>query len=384
MDKSVPAGAAMLLDFIYRTETGMGPPDCYKVIYGHNQGKLAKPITSMTLDEVQAAQPGWSKQFGSSAAGAAQFMKNTLDAPNTLRDIEGEMGLTGKEKFSPDLQDRMAFHLLKRRGYLDFMAGRIGVVEFGKRLAMEWASFPVLAKTKGQKRQVERGQSYYAGDGRNKALTSPEVVEAVLARVFALSEVPAEPEIVAPAPIPTVPMPVAPRPNWVPGVLIVLMAIAVFAWQWISGQAVDAVATVFPNGAPIPQDRPAQFFGGGSSSIVTEIGWQIALAFVGPLVSAAATAAVGWVVYLWGRLLKTDFDKKSADALHAALERGMLAAVDALGRRANRSSLLSFAADYAQQWNGGTVKRFGLGHEDLMQLALPHLTTAKQTSGRVS
>ncbi len=65
------------------------------------------------------------------------------------------------------------------------MSGQIGVTEFGKRLAQEWASFPVLAATKGQKRTVQRGQSYYAGDGLNKALVKPEKVEAVLDQVKA-------------------------------------------------------------------------------------------------------------------------------------------------------------------------------------------------------
>lgn len=57
---------------------------------------------------------------------------------------------------------------------------------------MEWASFPVLVGTKGQKRTVKRGQSYYAGDGLNKALVAPDAVEAILDRVKAAgSAVPA-------------------------------------------------------------------------------------------------------------------------------------------------------------------------------------------------
>jgi hypothetical protein len=185
---------------------------------------------------------------------------------------------------------------------------------------------------------------------------------------------PDAPVIVYPAPIPAVP---TARPNVLPILIIGILAIAVFAWQWFTGQQAPASSLVFSNGAPIPQTRP-QFFGGGSSSIVTEIGWQIALAFVGPLVSAAATAAVGWVVYWWGRVLKTEFDQKSADALHAALARGILAGVEALGVRAGRGALTSFAASYVQQWNGGTVKKFGLSHEALTQLAVPHLADVKR------
>ena len=52
MDKTVPAGAAILLDFIGNTEVGRKPPEAYDVIYGHKQGKLPKPLTAMTLDEV--------------------------------------------------------------------------------------------------------------------------------------------------------------------------------------------------------------------------------------------------------------------------------------------------------------------------------------------
>lgn len=86
--------------------------------------------------------------------------------------------------FTPDLQDRLGYHLLKRRGYEEFAAGNLPLVEFGKRLAREWASLPVLADTKGASRNVSRGQSFYAGDGLNKALVKPERVEAVLKRVL--------------------------------------------------------------------------------------------------------------------------------------------------------------------------------------------------------
>jgi len=179
MDRTVPDGAALLLDFIRKTEVGREDRASYDVIYANKQGKLAKPLTSMTIDEVLAAQRGWSKNHGSSAAGGYQFMRNTLI------DLKEELGLRGSQKLDPDLQDRLGYHLLKRRGYEGYMAGTINRIEFGKRLAMEWASFPVLAGTKGQKRQVKRGQSYYAGDGLNKALVAPDVVEAVLDRVKA-------------------------------------------------------------------------------------------------------------------------------------------------------------------------------------------------------
>jgi len=187
MHKSIPLTAAHILKFIYRTETGHDAPECYEVVFGHKQAKLSKPLTRMTFDEVVAGGPARTKQFGSSAAGAAQFMRDTLDAPKTSADLKGQLGLTGDELFDADLQDRMAFHLLKRRGYDKFMAGSIGVVAFAKGLAQEWASFPVLQSVKGAHRQVARGETYYAGDKLNKALITPEQVEELLREAKAMA-----------------------------------------------------------------------------------------------------------------------------------------------------------------------------------------------------
>ncbi len=179
MDKTVPAGAAILLDFIRKTEVGRTDRASYDVIYGHNQDKLPKPITYMTIGELVDAQASFTKRFKSSASGGYQFMRKTL------QDLSRELRLNGRQIFDPDLQDRLGYYLLKRRGYEEFMAGTISMTEFAKQLAMEWASFPVLAPTKGQHQQLKRGQSYYDGDALNKALVSPEAIEAVMRKVKA-------------------------------------------------------------------------------------------------------------------------------------------------------------------------------------------------------
>lgn len=179
MDPSIPKSAAILLDFIRQTEVGTSGPSGYDVIYGFNQGKLPKRLTQMTLAEVQAAQPSWTRNFKSSAAGGYQFMRATLGG------LIRELGLSGSQLLDANLQDRLGYHLLKRRGYLQWMAGTMSGVEFGKRLAQEWASFPVLAATKGAHRQLARGQSYYSGDKLNKALVSPSQIENLLARARA-------------------------------------------------------------------------------------------------------------------------------------------------------------------------------------------------------
>jgi len=181
MNPAIPPAAAHLLHFISRTETGKTDATTYQVVYGHNQGRLSAPLTAMTLRQVLAAQKGWTRQFGSSACGAYQFMRQTLQGLKT------ELALSDGQKFDADLQDRLGYHLLKRRGFALFVRGKISATEFGRRLAMEWASFPVLAKTKGAKRTVQRGECYYAGDGLNKALVKPEEVEAVLDEVKRLA-----------------------------------------------------------------------------------------------------------------------------------------------------------------------------------------------------
>lgn len=177
MDKTVPAGAALLLDFIAETETGRNDASKYRTVYAHKEGRLPKPITSMTVNQWIAAGPSWTKNHGSSAAGAYQFMNAT-----TL-DLKRELGLRGAQVMDPDLQDRLGYHLLRRRGYDAFMSGDLDRVTFAKNLAKEWASFPVLEATSGPHRRVERGQSYYSGDRLNKALIAPEKVEKVLAGV---------------------------------------------------------------------------------------------------------------------------------------------------------------------------------------------------------
>lgn len=193
MDKTVPPGAAILLDFIRDTEVGSADRSSYDVIYGHKQGKLKVPLTQMTYGDIVDAQKAWSKNNGSSAAGAYQFMRATLIG--IAKEIPS---ISGKDVFNPDFQDRLGFHLLMRRGYLDFVTGKIDIEEFGKKLAQEWASFPVLADTKGATRSLKRGQSYYAGDGLNKALVKPETVEAVLRDVLAAAKRPVDVPVAKP------------------------------------------------------------------------------------------------------------------------------------------------------------------------------------------
>jgi muramidase (phage lysozyme) len=167
---SIPAPAYEILALIRVTETGRADATAYDTIFGHQEKKLSKPITSMTVNELQGHQPGFTKSFGSSASGAYQFMLATL------RDLETKLSLSGSEIFNPELQDRLGFELLKRRGFQPWLDGKSSTDTFMIGLAKEWASFPVPSRMRGAHRVCERGQSYYAGDGLNKALIAPDVV----------------------------------------------------------------------------------------------------------------------------------------------------------------------------------------------------------------
>src|SRR5690606_22390784 len=91
--------------------------------------------------------------------------------------------LSGKEIFNETLQDDLAVALMIRRGYLRYLRNEITAVTFANNLAKEWASLPVVIDMQGSSRKVKKGQSYYAGDGLNKALHDPDKV---LAKVMAL------------------------------------------------------------------------------------------------------------------------------------------------------------------------------------------------------
>ncbi len=252
MDKTVPAGAALLLDFI----GGIEAPRGYDVIYGNNQDKLPKPITQMTIGELVDAQASFTKRFKSSASGRYQFMRDTL------QDLSRELGLRGTQIFDANLQDRLGYHLLKRRGYDLFIAGKISRTEFGKRLAQEWASLPVLAATQGAHRQLKRGQSYYAGDALNKSLVTPAKVEAVLNKVKTAGS--AQPVVAVPEVV-TVEKPVVADP----GELGTKPSKSKTVWTWAGAAIMSAVSGV------------GSFLGG--------LDWRVQLVF--------SAAIIGFAIY---------------------------------------------------------------------------------------
>ena len=205
MPPNVPPGAALLLDFIAGLETNRPGQAGYETIIGYRNekpGTLPQPITAMTLEQLLAEQKRWVKNLRapSGAAGRYQIIRPTLLS------LIAELGIPLSATFTPELQDRFGLALLKRRGWNQFAARTLSPRDFGNRLAREWASFPVLSRQQGAHRTVERGESYYAGDGINASLARASEAEAVLAAVLNTLNAP------APSPEPT-PAPQLPEPK---------------------------------------------------------------------------------------------------------------------------------------------------------------------------
>lgn len=125
---------------------------------------VRKNLTEMTVQEVLNWQDCIDKHYLSEAAGKYQILEDTL------REIAKGME---SYVFTEAFQDRMAIKLMKRRGLARAGKG-LSVEQFCINLSKEWASLPVVINCRGSERDVKKGQSYYAGDGLNRAGVDPD------------------------------------------------------------------------------------------------------------------------------------------------------------------------------------------------------------------
>lgn len=148
-----------LLNLIGQGESGNN----YNAVFGNAASEV--DLGQMTLEQVMEAQAkAVAAGSPSSAIGKYQILRQTHEQ------LRQELGLTGKEKYTPRLQDTMALALLQRRGYDKWKSGALSTAQFARRLSQEWAALP----------NPETGNSYYQGDGLNKARVSPKQVYAAL------------------------------------------------------------------------------------------------------------------------------------------------------------------------------------------------------------
>lgn len=169
MQETQKIHTADLLNTIAKVES----KNNYNAYFG-NPGNASIQFTSMTVGEVLA----WQKQFveqgnPSSAVGRYQFISSTLSG------LVRELKIDQNAKFDQQLQDKLAVVLLERRGVREYVDGKISREAFAHNLSKEWAALP---KAIGERPE----QSYYAGDGLNKAQLSLDEVYAGIASVHKL------------------------------------------------------------------------------------------------------------------------------------------------------------------------------------------------------
>jgi conjugal transfer mating pair stabilization protein TraG len=110
-------------------------------------------LTDMTLDQVRQVQQRLVAERGGSPVGRYQIIDDTLD------DLIARMGLSGNDRFTPELQDRMGLALARDAGLDAWRAGRLTDAGFAHNLSRIWAGLPADASNR----------SYYEGVAGNRA-----------------------------------------------------------------------------------------------------------------------------------------------------------------------------------------------------------------------
>ncbi|MBK1699371.1 conjugal transfer protein TraG N-terminal domain-containing protein [Thiococcus pfennigii] len=161
--KSVSGGSlGPLLDLIAAPESR----GHYNAWYGNaDQDEL--DLAQLTIDQVRDLQADLVRSTGGSAIGRYQFLDDTLDG------LVERLGLTGNERFTPALQDRMALELARDAGLEDWLRGQISDEDFAQHLAQVWAALPRDASNR----------SHYEGIQGNRALVDWPTVIASLQEI---------------------------------------------------------------------------------------------------------------------------------------------------------------------------------------------------------
>jgi hypothetical protein len=174
-----PGQFSTLLNFIAQPESS-GNPNAF---FGNTKNQSNPQFTAMTIAEVLNWQQNFVKMgHPSSAVGKYQFM------PTTLTMLRDHGVVSNQDKLDEPTQDKLAVALMNGRGLRQFLATKLSAEDFGVNLAMEWASMPVpkdvIRQTKTGSVLVHAGQSYYAGDGLNKALVPVDKFMAAIRSVL--------------------------------------------------------------------------------------------------------------------------------------------------------------------------------------------------------
>lgn len=166
MQPSYPLHTGELLDMIAKAESRSN----YNAYFG-NPNNTSIVFTDMSVGEVL----DWQKQYvaqgsPSSAVGRYQLIDSTLQG------LVEQLDINRSATFDEAMQDRLAVALLERRGIREYADNKLSPEAFAHNLSKEWAGLPKIIGTNPE-------QSYYAGDGLNKAQVSVSEVLASVATV---------------------------------------------------------------------------------------------------------------------------------------------------------------------------------------------------------
>lgn len=125
------AGTAKnILNFVAQPES----QGDYNAINGYRGSKVE--LAKFTVSEALALSEELAKGASSGAIGKFQII------PKTMKGLITSMKLTGDEKFTNEMQDKMGMALLVGRGYKQWVSGGMSDVQFADALSEEWAGLP--------------------------------------------------------------------------------------------------------------------------------------------------------------------------------------------------------------------------------------------------
>jgi len=139
----------------------------YNAVIGHVHA--TDDLSAYTIRQIYGKMDGllYKEHMPSTAIGRYQIIRGTLKALVSQLQLDQDT-----EKFTPELQDRLAVELLKNRGYQRWWLGKLNTVDFAHQLSCEWASLPDPYKG---------GRSHYDGDsaGNHAGTTLKHVYDAL-------------------------------------------------------------------------------------------------------------------------------------------------------------------------------------------------------------
>jgi muramidase (phage lysozyme) len=174
----------IILDFIAQFESAGN----YNAVIGNAHAR--DDLGARTIDQIYALMDQL-REAGrpSTAVGRYQIIKQTL------RTLQVRLNIAGSDRFTPELQDRLAVELLVDRGYQKWWTGAMTDERFAHAISLEWASLPD---------PDDGGKSHYDGVGPNHAGTSLHDVFKMLERARMArtqqAAAPAAPTLAAAAP----------------------------------------------------------------------------------------------------------------------------------------------------------------------------------------